>query len=239
MRSLILITGHSQGLGKALTTLFLDRDTVEVVGISRRKSGLNHSNLTEISLDFSDLVNVRKILPSLFPKRKYHKVILVNNAAWIGSVKPLQKQSIEDIERVNSINYLVPAMLCRQFLSESEYNDSEKIICNISSGLAYRPESGLSGYCATKASLAMLSEVLALENHPKTHVFSLAPGVIDTAMQLDLRSADEVDFPKRQAFENLKSSGSLQSSIETAKKILYLLDNPERFNEVVQDVRKY
>lgn len=239
MSTLVIITGHSQGLGKSLAAQFLTRSAVEVIGISRRISGLSSENLKEISLDLADLTAVKKVLPQLFPEGSYAKIILVNNAGWIGAIKPLDKQEVEEIEAINAINFLSPTLLCQYFLNQYKESEAEKVICNISSGLAYRPESGLTGYCASKASLAMLTEVMNLEEHPNTSFFSLAPGVIDTPMQDEIRAVEPANFPKLEMFQNLKASGSLVSADETAKKVAYLLDHPERFDGVVQDVRKY
>lgn len=239
MNALAIITGHSQGLGKALATLFLEKEDYEVLGISRKKSGLSHLRLKEVSLDLSDMSSVHQILPNLFPKANFDKIILVNNAGWIGPIMPLDKQNPKDIEAVNAINFLSPTLFCRQFLAQYGGEKAEKVICNISSGLAYRAESGLTGYCSSKSALAMLTEVLALEDHKNCRFFSLAPGVVDTPMQDEIRSASPSDFPKLDRFKDLKSSGSLVSAEETARKVLFLLDHPNRFEGVVQDVRKF
>lgn len=66
MKSLVFLTGHSQGLGKALAAAFLEKESVEVIGVSRKGSGLNHPQLTEISLDLSDLNQLQEVLPRIF-----------------------------------------------------------------------------------------------------------------------------------------------------------------------------
>lgn len=239
MHSLAIITGHSQGLGRALAALFLEKKDFQVIGISRKKSGLVHPNLTEISLDLADLPEVNAALPSLFPRGDFKKIVLINNAGWIGPIQPLHRQDPKDIEAVHAINFLSPTLLCRQFLEQYEVGEAQKVICNISSGLAYRAESGLTGYCASKSALAMLTEVLAMEKYKNCRFFSLAPGVVDTPMQDEIRSASPSNFPKLERFKDLKSSGSLVSAEETADKVLFLLDHPIRFEAVVQDVRKF
>ena len=60
----------------------------------------------------------------------------------------------------------------------------------LSSGAAHRPLEGWSAYCAAKAGLAMLTEALALETAGAgIRVFGLAPGVIDTDMQVSIRAS--------------------------------------------------
>ncbi|MHA7130208.1 SDR family NAD(P)-dependent oxidoreductase [Algoriphagus namhaensis] len=239
MSTLLIVTGHSKGLGKAITELFLSDPDCEVLGISRSTAAISNTRLTEVSLDLAETEILEKAFSRLLPRKEFDRAILINNAGWIGSLKPFHKLSSEEIMRVNAINFIAPSLLIREFLDTYEGFAKQKIICNISSGLAYRPESSLSGYCSSKASLAMLSEVLDKENHAHTRVFSLAPGVVDTEMQVDLRSASEEDFPKRKVFSDLKSSGKLSSPEEAAAKVKYLLDHPEKFEEVAQDVRKY
>ena len=73
-------------------------------------------------------------------------------------------------------------------------------IINISSGLGRRPMASQSAYCAAKAGMDHFTRCLALEEAAKPHgakVCSLAPGVIDTGMQVQLRGADAAAFPDR------------------------------------------
>ena len=68
-------------------------------------------------------------------------------------------------------------------------------------------------------------------------VCSLAPGVIDTDMQIQLRSADASAFPDQQNFISLKDKGQLTSPDEAAARILAYLARPDFGNQPVADVR--
>jgi benzil reductase ((S)-benzoin forming) len=70
-------------------------------------------------------------------------------------------------------------------------------------------------------------------------VFSLAPGIVDTEMQAEIRKADESDFPALDRFRNYKESNQLSSAAEVGEKIFYLMTHPELFPEVLQDVRNF
>ncbi len=70
-------------------------------------------------------------------------------------------------------------------------------------------------------------------------VFSLAPGIIDTEMQTEIRKANLSDFPALDRFAKYKAEGHLSSPEEVAEKVFYLLTNPELFPDVVQDVRNF
>jgi NAD(P)-dependent dehydrogenase (short-subunit alcohol dehydrogenase family) len=63
-------------------------------------------------------------------------------------------------------------------------------VINVSSGAAHRPLQGWSAYCSAKAGLAMLTAALALETAQLgVRVFGLAPGVVDTEMQVTIRAS--------------------------------------------------
>jgi NAD(P)-dependent dehydrogenase (short-subunit alcohol dehydrogenase family) len=68
-------------------------------------------------------------------------------------------------------------------------------------------------------------------------IVSLAPGVIDTDMQVQLRSADPARFPERERFMQFKSLGQLDSPAAAAGKVLAHLDRPDFGQAPVADVR--
>ena len=68
-------------------------------------------------------------------------------------------------------------------------------------------------------------------------IVSLAPGVIDTDMQVQLRGADPAAFPDRERFVRLKTDDLLDSPELAAVKLLAYLDKPDFGREPVADVR--
>jgi len=68
-------------------------------------------------------------------------------------------------------------------------------------------------------------------------VCSLAPGVIDTDMQVQLRGADASDFPDRANFEQLKRNGALATPEVAAQRVLAFLQRPDFGQNPVADVR--
>ena len=65
---------------------------------------------------------------------------------------------------------------------------------------------------------------------------SLAPGVIDTDMQVQLRGADSQQFPDQSSFAGLHSQGQLSSPADAARKVLAFLAHPSFGSEPVADV---
>ena len=232
------ITGTSSGIGKALAELLL-ADSWQVIGIARRNT-IKHERYTHLSLDLStDFADWPETI--FLSHKKAEKVVLINNAGTLGYVAYSGKLDNLETAKAYNANLIAPALLCNNFLQA--YPNQHKIILNISSGAASYPVDGWSTYCSTKAGLQMLSEVIALEAEKRgdklLHVFSVAPGVVDTAMQTHIRNASEEDFSRVKHFKQLKEENGLTSSYKVAEKLKYLIENPQEFNEVRQDVRQW
>ena len=67
---------------------------------------------------------------------------------------------------------------------------------------------------------------------------SLAPGVIDTAMQGTVRAADAADFIDVERFRDLKAQGALRSAEDVARDILRLEAQGKLGAEPLQDLRE-
>lgn len=238
--TLLILTGHTKGLGKAILDRFLSLKSIQIVAVSRTSLELSDDRLTEIHMDLNDLASLEVKLPLLFPKGDFDKVILINNAGWIGEVKAVGKLHPKGIRQAMNLNLLAPMILSDAFVKAYSALQGQKLICNISSGAAQKPLAGWAEYCSSKAGLAMFSRVAADELRDLGfRVFSLAPGIIDTEMQAEIRKADLSDFPASDRFSKYKTEGQLSSAEEVAEKVFYLLSNPELFPDVVQDVRNF
>jgi NAD(P)-dependent dehydrogenase (short-subunit alcohol dehydrogenase family) len=98
-----------------------------------------------------------------------------------------------------------------------------------------------SAYCAAKAGMDHFTRCLALDEALKSRgakVCSLAPGVIDTDMQVQLRSTDDALFPDRQGFAGLHLGGQLTSPDEAARRVLAYLARADFGQNPVADVRE-
>lgn len=239
-KSLLILTGHTKGLGKAILERFLYEGTFQILAISRTELALNDDRVLEIKLDLADLAGLEAKLPQLFPAGDFEKIILINNAGWIGEIKPVGKLSSKVISEMMQVNLIAPMILTDAFVKMYGSRSGGKLICNISSGAAHKPLSGWAEYCSSKAGLAMFTKVAAEDLKQKgVKVYSLAPGIVDTEMQAEIRKADQSEFPALERFSKYKSEGQLSSTEEVANKIFHLLSNPELFPEVIQDVRDF
>ncbi len=229
----LYITGTSSGIGKALAEEALAQGH-RVTGFARRNR-INHPNYRHINIDLSDLDHYSGIgFEGL--TEDIEEVILVNNAGNLGPVKPVAHIDPRRTADAYHLNLVAPSLLSKLFLENLSEQTLPKTIINISSGAASYPVKSWSVYCASKAGLAMFSEVLRLD-HPDIRVHAISPGIVDTEMQGEIRRTRAEDFPDLQRFVEYKQNDELSSAQEVAQKILYILDAPQKFTDVKLSLR--
>jgi len=239
MTSLYIITGASKGIGKGLAEKALERGS-EVWGISRSHS-IENENYKALTYDLSDITNLLQTLPQLFSEAKnFDGVVLINNAGTLGDIEHLGNIENDSISHLFDLNVSAPLLLMNQFMKDLNDFKGEKIIVNVSSGAGKNAVDGWSGYCASKAALDMASKVAAKEAEMDGTGFiikAIAPGVVDTEMQTQIRSTDEKSFSGVDKFKNLKADNQLSSEEEVAEKYFHFIDNLDQYPEVILDVR--
>ena len=234
------ITGTSRGIGKAMAEFLLKEKENFVVGISR-KCSIKNNNYRHATLDLTNLYEVRKFKFEDHPKAK--RICLINNSGAIGQVKPVGKLSNNQIICDYNLNLISPSILCNDFIAAYKDANAEKIIVNVSSGAGKNPIDGWSTYCASKAGIDIFSRVIDAEQKSITksgfRVFSIAPGVVDTQMQTDIRSASKEDFSRLNDFITYKNSGILAEPRLVAEKYFRILADLNKLKEVVLSVKDF
>lgn len=231
------ITGTSRGLGKAMAELLLEEGWW-VKGIARHCS-IAHDHYEHFEADLSN--PWQQWLPEIFRQHETDsKLLLVNNAASLGEVGYVGTLSPDAVVKTVALNVTAPALLQNEFLKL--FPQQEKLVLNISSGAAQYPVDGWSIYCSSKAALDMLSEVAAheaeLNKKNNLRVFSVAPGVVDTSMQEHIRQTDKSAFSRIAYFLELKKEKRLARPEDVVRQLLMLVEHPQEFKGVKQDVRK-
>lgn len=234
MNKTAIVTGVSRGLGEAIAKAFLE-EGYAVTGIGR-SSEISHPEFSFLELDLQDHAAVEAFE---FPKLDAEEVILVNNAGILGEVKRISAMDHDHSGAVMQVNVVAPiqltakvAMLCGDEIPFT--------LVNISSGAGKRPIPSWAAYCASKAALDLFSETFYLEEQElgrKTKVYSVAPGVVDTGMQLNIRTSDPGDFSSVDSFRSLKANGELSAPEDVARKLIHLLAKPYS-GQVVCSVRE-
>ena len=232
MNKIAIITGTGGGLGKSLCLNLINQGYI-VFGYSRTnniESRFFHFN----KIDLSDPYQVKNIkLPHA--GKEFAEVVLINNAATIGKILPINLKSQDDIIYEYNLNIIAPSLLCSNFISS--YTKSKKIIINISSGAANNQIASWNNYCASKSALDMFTKVLEEEKHRNLKIFSVQPGVVDTNMQETIRKANPSFFPLLKNFLKYKQENKLEKPEKVSKKILFIIKNSHKISKNIVSVR--
>ena len=167
-------------------------------------------------------------------------ITLINNAGLMPPVAPIGAIAARDLAETMRVDLEAPMLLTAAFLRATGNWKAQRKVLNISSGLGRRPMASQAAYCAAKAGMDHFTRCVALEEAARPNgakLCSLAPGVIDTDMQVQLREADAAQFPDRATFTGLKKQGALDSPQQAAAKVLGFLARPDFGANPVADVR--
>nr|WP_233259569.1 SDR family NAD(P)-dependent oxidoreductase [Ramlibacter sp. WS9] len=170
----------------------------------------------------------------------FASVTLINNAGLVPRAAPLDAIPVAELAEALRVDLEAPMLLTSAFLRATGAWRAQRRVLNISSGLGRRPMASQAAYCAAKAGMDHFTRCVALEEAGKpdgAKLCSLAPGVIDTDMQVQLRSADASQFPDIGNFIGLKDKGMLTSTAEAAARVLAVLGRADFGANPVADVR--
>ena len=231
------ITGSSKGLGKALTELLLENENNTVYGMAR-SSSISHKRYFHTVIDLSKLDNVVSYpFPTL---ENVEKIVLINNAGMVGDVNRIGQLDNQKIIDCYNLNLITPAVLINNFISLYTNYSCNKLVLNISSGVGRATIDGWNVYCSTKAGIDMFSQVLKEEaqiDGTGIKILSLAPGIIDTDMQVQIREANKNEFSNIENFIEYKKNGDLSNPKTTAKQVLRFIEEEELLTNVICSVR--
>ncbi|MGJ7511692.1 SDR family NAD(P)-dependent oxidoreductase [Variovorax sp. GT1P44] len=245
---LTVITGASRGLGRAMAEqllqpgqrlLCISRQSDEQLAALARDAG---AELAQWQQDLSDPVPAAARLTAWlqgFDAQQFESATLINNAGTIGRPRPLSQAEPEEVAQALRVGLEAPMLLTSAFLGATKGWRATRKVLNISSGLGRNAMGSQAPYCASKAGMDHFSRAVALEEKGEgaARIVSLAPGVIDTDMQVQLRESEPALFPDYARFKKLKAEGLLDSPASAAAKILKYLDRPDFGSNPVADIR--
>lgn len=230
-----VLTGHSRGLGAAIAAELAAHD-IPTLALARN-SGAAGKGLEQVELDLSDTAALATWLAGDQLTRFLAgagTVLLINNAGTVQPVGPLATQASEQVARAIALNVAAPLMLAAAVAAVPA---ADRRILHVSSGAGRNAYPGWAVYCAGKAALDHHARAAALDNAPGLRVCSLAPGVIDTDMQAQIRASDPANFPLRERFEALKQQGQLDTPADCARKLLRFVLSADFGQQPVADLR--
>ena len=245
-RHLSIVTGSSRGLGRAVVEQLLARGH-HVLALARAPTDVALPAGAELEawrVDLAEPVAVAERLGAWLQAQHaaaFASVSLINNAGVVATPAMLAEGDLHELSNALRVGLEAPLLLSAAFLRATENWACPRKLLLVSSGLGRRAMAGSASYCAAKAGMDHLARALALEEAVRPNgarVVSLAPGVIDTDMQVQLRSADAARFPERARFQGLKDDGLLDSPAQAATKLLKALGREDFGSNPVSDVRE-
>jgi NAD(P)-dependent dehydrogenase (short-subunit alcohol dehydrogenase family) len=194
----ILITGATRGLGRAMAGEFI-RLGHTVIGCGRSLKEIARLEQEHASPhDFAAVDTTNDQAVDAWAQRVLSKVgppdLLLNNAATINRNAPLWQISAEEFDTViyvnicgvaNIIRHFAPAMVARQ----------SGVIVNFSSGWGRSTNAKVAPYCATKWAIEGLTQALAQELPSGMAAVPLNPGIINTDMLKTCFGSSAATFP--------------------------------------------
>jgi benzil reductase ((S)-benzoin forming) len=218
---MVIITGTSRGIGKAIAENYLAHGE-KVLGIGRSHT-ISHPDYLFIHCDLSDPAAVEHIS---FPDLKGEDVIFIHNAGILGKVDYFEKLDAREIAKVMQVNLFAGAVILQKILRLLPKTTSFRSIF-ISSGAGKSPIASWASYCASKAAVDLFCQTIQLEEQQlgRTgfHCLSVAPGVVDTDMQAQIRNTHQTSFSEVARFKEYKDSNQLYSPELVARKLFKLV----------------
>ena len=173
-----LITGTSQGLGRALAERLL-ADGWTVHGFARGTQALAHANFHAHSVDVTDEAAVRSAVSAIAEGDRIN--LLVNNAG-AASMNALLLTPGETAERLMRVNYL-GTFHCLQAVGKVMIRQRAGRIVNLTTVAVPLSLEGEAAYVASKSAVEALTKVAAKELAPSGVIVSAVGfGPIDTAL---------------------------------------------------------
>lgn len=248
-RPLTIISGATRGLGLALAQ-GLARQGGHLITLNRKPvpelaslAQQHQTVLTEIIVDLVDAAALEQaaeqIVKQLHDAPQVSSCRLIHNAGVVTPIEPADQ--LTDIERIRTafdVNITAPIYLTGHFLSATAQCPDRRVML-ISSGAGRHAYGSWGVYCATKAAMDRYAEVLATENHPHLRVCSMAPGVIDTEMQAQIRQTPKDKFPAVDRFADMHRQGVLNQASSCAQTLLQALDSEQFGQHPLDDIRDH
>jgi len=249
--SLYIVTGSSRGLGAALVAQLLQPGHV-LLGIARHSNASLQAQADSAGVALqqwtADLAEPQPVAERLaawlagFDGQAVASATLINNAGVVGLPATLGQVPLATLGLAMRAGLEAPLLLSAAFLAATSSWAGARRVLNISSGLGRHAMAGSAAYCAAKAGMDHFSRAVALEEAARPNgarIVSMAPGVINTDMQAELRGADAAAFPEQARFAALHAQGQLSSADDCARALLARLQRADFGQHPIADIRDH
>lgn len=191
-----VVTGSDSGIGRAIAielaqagadvavSYHSDREGAEETAARVRAAG---ARAWVGRLDVTDPVSVASYMKTI-SEELGRIAILVNNAGMDGDEAHVASISLDEWDKVISVNLRGP-FLCTQAVLSDMILARQGVVLNVTSVHETIPWAGHAAYCAAKAGVSMMTRSMALElQNVGVRVVALAPGAIATPINAEVRN---------------------------------------------------
>lgn len=223
---IVVITGGSDGIGKALVAQFL------ALGAKVATCGRNENKLSLLTTEFpsSNLYTAQVDVSKQDQSEAFIKQVVDNwgridvliNNAGISMRALVSEVSVQTLQNVMDINFWGTVYCTKAALPSIQQNKG--VIVGVSSIAGYRGLPGRSGYSASKFALNGWLEALKTELYASgTHVMWVCPGFTTS----NIRNA-ALDKNANAQGESPMDEGSMMSSAQCATHIIHAIEKRKR-----------
>jgi NAD(P)-dependent dehydrogenase (short-subunit alcohol dehydrogenase family) len=200
---LILITGVTRGLGRAMMAEFIaqgdrvvgcGRNPAAIVELAKTYGPPHRFDVVDVTDDAAVAAWATSVLKETGPPD-----LLLNNAAVINRTAPLWLVPVAEFDTLVDINIKGVANVIRHFVPAMVARGSG-VIVNFSSGWGRGTDPNVAPYCASKWAMEGLTKALAQELPEGMAAVPLSPGIIDTDMLRSCFGGDAGMYPDPEAW---------------------------------------
>ena len=223
-----MITGASRGLGAGMAEHFASRGMR--LGLCARSDPALEPSPAVLTarVDVTDAPAVEAFAVEV--AERFGAIDLwVNNAGVLEPIGPMRGTDPGDFARHFDVNVLGVVHGTRAYLSHVHRQAGGGVLVNLSSGAAEHGYEGWAAYCASKAAVDRLTEVVGLEEgHRGVRAYAYSPGVVDTDMQALIRRCPPERFPAVERFLELARTQAFNSPAHVAAHLLAVAFDPHQ-----------
>ncbi|MFO1015683.1 MAG: SDR family NAD(P)-dependent oxidoreductase [Caulobacteraceae bacterium] len=213
-----LVTGASGGLGLRFARILAQNGAA--VALAARRTELieqeaeairsTGERAISVTLDVSDPAQIAPAMDEV--EAAFGPISILINNAGVGGKGLLMDLSLEDWDQTMNVNlravFLCAREAARRMMANGVAGEKRGRIINIASVHSYAMLPGIGAYCASKAGVQMLTEIMAREwARSEIAVNAICPGYILTDINADWFDTDQgakqlKGFPRRRLVED-------------------------------------
>lgn len=234
---LVFVTGGSSGIGRALIET-LPWPGARVLNLSRRPAaGSEH-----VPVDLATAQGWERAADCFereLARFAGELAVLVQAAGTLTPIRFAGEGEPAPYRTNVLLNAAAPQIVGDAFLRALAASHARGWMLCIGSGASRNPYEGWSGYCAGKAAMDHWVRTAGTEQArrgDRCRLLCVAPGIVETPMQAEIRETAERDFPQVERFRELHRDGELRDPLAVARE-LWALRERKLPNGAVIDLR--